>query len=147
SPGDVNGWAGPMDAANPRLDYGRADFDIRQRVIISAVHELPLGRGKRFLANVNTPVNEVIGGWELTGIATFQTGLPFSIGAADTNGVIDTNGQRANLVGNPFPSGFQKSANEWFNTAAFTQPDPGIYGTSGRNILSAPGRSEEHTSE
>lgn len=139
SPGDVNGWAGPMDAANPRLDYGRADFDIRQRVIVSAVHELPVGRGKRFLANVNTPVNEVIGGWELTGIATFQTGLPFSIGAADTNGVIDTNGQRADLVGNPFPSGFQKSANEWFNTAAFTQPDPGIYGTSGRNILSAPG--------
>ena len=48
-------------------------------------------------------------------------------------------GQRSNLVGKPYPKGFHKSANEWFNTAAYTQPAIGQFGTEGRNDVRAAG--------
>jgi len=83
-------------------------------------------------------VDMVVGGWQLTGIATFQSGFPFSVQANDNLGLLGTFSQRANVVGNPL-SGFNKNVNQWFNTSAFTQPLAGAFGTSGRNILREPG--------
>jgi hypothetical protein len=136
---DVNGWAGPEDAHNFRKDYGPSTFDVKHRVILSLIDNLPIGRGEHFLGSVNRPVNAVIGGWQVNGIVTLQTGFPFSIAAADTGGLLDTFGQRADQVGNPYPSGFKKSAQRWFDTTAFAQPAPGVFGDSRRNILRAPG--------
>jgi hypothetical protein len=53
--------------------------------------------------------------------------------------VLDTFGtNRADLVGDPNPSGFDRSIEQWFNTAAFTQPALGQFGTVGRNTMRAP---------
>jgi hypothetical protein len=46
---------------------------------------------------------------------------------------------RADLIGNPFPAGFQQSINQWFDPAAFSDPPPQQYGNSGRNIIPGPG--------
>jgi hypothetical protein len=46
--------------------------------------------------------------------------------------------QRANINGNP-STGFHKGQAEWFNTSVFSQPAPGVFGNSGRNILREPG--------
>jgi hypothetical protein len=136
---DVNGWAGPSDARNFRKDYGLSTFDIAHRAIFSVVNDIPVGRGQRYLSNVSRPVNALVGGWQWNGIITLQGGFPFSIGAADINGLVDSFGQRADQVGNPSPSGFNRSPAHWFNTAAFAQPAMGIFGDSNRNILRAPG--------
>lgn len=136
---DINGWATPMDSRNFRLDYGPSSFDIKHRAVISFVHDIPVGRGKRFLPNLNRPVDAIIGGWQVNGIVSFQSGLPFSIAAADVSGLIGTFVQRADIVGDPYPSGFHKSPAQWFNTAAFAQPAPGFFGNSRRNILRSPG--------
>jgi hypothetical protein len=90
------------------------------------------------MGNVNKATDLVVGGWQLTGIATFQRGFPFSVVANDTYGLLSAYNQRANIVGNP-NKGFTKSVNQWFNTAAFSQPLAGAFGTSGRNILREPG--------
>lgn len=79
-----------------------------------------------------------MGGWQLTGIATFQRGFPFSVQANDSFSLLEAYNQRANVVSSP-TSGFHKNVNEWFNTAAFTQPLAGEFGNSGRNILREPG--------
>jgi hypothetical protein len=79
-----------------------------------------------------------VGGWQLTGIATFQRGFPFSVQANDSFSLLEAYNQRANVVSSP-TSGFHKNVNEWFNTAAFTQPLAGEFGNSGRNILREPG--------
>jgi hypothetical protein len=42
-------------------------------------------------------------------------------------------------VGNPYPHGFHRTAEAWFNGAAFSQPALGIYGTSPRNFLRGQG--------
>lgn len=136
---ELAGWGGPMDSHNLRRDYGPSTFNIKHRAVFSFVHVLPVGHGERFLSNAPGPANAVIGGWSLNGIVTLQSGFPMSIGAADTQGLIDTFAQRANQVGNPYPSGFHKSAAHWFDPAAFAQPAPGVYGNTSRDNLVAPG--------
>ena len=137
--GATNAFAGHMDEHNPSRDYGLSDFDVPQRFVTSFVYQLPVGRGRRFLSSTNKAVDLIAGGWQVTGITTFQKGFPFSVLAADKLGLLTSFTQRANQVGQAYPSGFQKSINEWFNTAAFTQPLAGQFGSSGRNILRQPG--------
>jgi hypothetical protein len=136
--GATNGFAGHMDDHNPNLDYARSDFDVGQRFVLSYVYELPVGRGKKFGSQMNRVADAAVGGWQWTGIATFQQGFPFSVQANDNLGLLEATNQRANLVGNPHAN-FHKSINQWFNTAAFSQPLAGSFGNSGRNILREPG--------
>lgn len=136
--GATNAFAGHLDDHNPSLDYARSDFDVGQRFVASFVYGLPVGHGKKFLSNSNHATNLLVGGWQVTGIATFQNGFPFSVQANDKYGLLSAFNQRANLVGNPH-AGFNKNLKQWFNTSAFTQPLAGQFGNSGRNILREPG--------
>jgi hypothetical protein len=137
---DLAGWQGVLDNHNISLDRGRSDFDVDHRLVSSFVYNLPIGRGKKIAADVNRAVDAVIGGWQVNGIATFQRGFPYGVYARDVGGLLDSQGtNRANLVGDPYPGNFNQSISEWFNTAAFVQPAAGMFGTSGRNILRAPG--------
>ncbi|MDR3738576.1 MAG: carboxypeptidase regulatory-like domain-containing protein [Terracidiphilus sp.] len=132
------GWAGISDAYDPHRDYARGSIDINKRFVASFSYDLPFGRGKQHLSQVNRAVDAALGGWKVAGVVTAQDGLPYSIFASDTNGLIMTYNQRADLVHSPYPSGFKRSAHEWFDTTAFAQPAPGIYGTSRRDILLSP---------
>jgi hypothetical protein len=58
-----------------RLNYAPSSYDIRNVVHISGTFDLPFGKGRAFL-NSNKLANEVIGGWTLGTITTFQTGTP-----------------------------------------------------------------------
>ena len=136
---EVNGWAGPMDSQNLRLDYGPSSFDVKHRAILSFVHTIPVGHGEKYLASVSKPVNALVGGWSVNGIVNLQTGFPISIAAGDAQGLLDTFSQRADIVGNPYPSGFHKSSRAWFDTAAFAQPSPGMFGNSSRGVIRGPG--------
>jgi len=72
--GTAHGY--PMDPTNAKLDYGPADFDVRHRVVVDFVYDLPFAKGNRW-----------IGGWGLASIISWQTGAPFSIfdSAVDSN--------------------------------------------------------------
>jgi hypothetical protein len=138
--GSTNAFAGHMDEHNQSRDYGRSDFDVSQRFVTSVVYQLPVGRGKRFGGNMNRAADLAIGGWQVTGITTFQAGFPYSVLASDRFGLLTTFTQRANLVSGCDPnSGFHKSINQYFNTACFVQPLAGQFGSSGRDILRGPG--------
>lgn len=132
------GWQGFMNNHNPDLDYGPSDFSVGHRFVASYVYQLPIGRGKKVLGGIGTVANAFIGGWQLSGVTTFQKGFPYSIAANDTAGVLDTFFQRADQVCDP-SSGFTKSINQWFNTSCFVNPSPGVYGTTKRNYLVGPG--------
>ena len=136
--GATNGFAGHLDDRNPSRDYARSDFDVGQRFVASFVYNLPFGTGKKFLGTANKATNLAVGGWELTNIATFQKGFPFSVLGNDKYGLLSAYTQRANING-PADSGFSKSLSQWFNTTSFSQPLAGAYGTSARNILRDPG--------
>jgi TonB dependent receptor len=138
--GGTNAFAGHMDESNPRLDYGRSDFDVNHRFVTSFVYQLPIGRGKKFGGSMGRAADLAIGGWQVTGILTFQKGFPFSVLANDQLGLLTSFTQRANLASGCDPNGgFSKGVAQWFNTSCFTQPLAGQFGDSGRNIIRGPG--------
>lgn len=75
------GGFGTAFIVNPirqRDNYASSDFDVRHLVNVSAIWQLPFGRGKR-LANVESKaLNAIIGGWQLAGIYRWNTGLPLT---------------------------------------------------------------------
>jgi hypothetical protein len=134
--GSTNAFAGHMDEHNPRLDYGLSDFDVNHRFVTSVVYQLPVGRGKRFGNSMNKAADLAIGGWQVTGITTFQKGFPFSVLCNDNFGLLLTFTQRCNQIGD---AGSEHSITHWFNTAAFVQSLAGQFGNSGRDIIRGPG--------
>lgn len=134
-----SGYQGFMDNHHPELDYGLSDFDVDQRFVASYVYQLPFGRGAKIASGVNHAANLLIGGWETTGIATFQAGFPYGINAGDIDSALNTPSQRANLI-----SGCNIHANltavmQRINPACFAQPGLGEFGNSKRNFLRQPG--------
>lgn len=63
------------DATNPRVCRGNSEFDVTNQITGYFVYDLPFGRGQRFAGSAGTLLNEAIGGWEVSGIDTWRTGL------------------------------------------------------------------------
>lgn len=60
-------------------DYSQSDYNLPIANVTSLVYELPFGHGRRFLASANGPLDAVIGGWQISGIVTAQSGTPFNL--------------------------------------------------------------------
>lgn len=129
------GWQGFMDNHDIRRDRGLSDFDTDHRLVTSFVYNLPFGRGQRFLSSASGVTDALLGGWQINGIVMFQRGFPYGINALDLGGVLESFANRAHVVGDPEPDGFDRTISKWFNTDAFAQPAIGVYGNSGRKVL------------
>jgi len=94
------------------------------------------GAGRRWL-NGGGPAEYVLGGWQINGINTFQTGLSFTptLNAAT---ITTGTGSRPDRVGDGALA--SPTVDRWFDTAAFATPAAFTYGDAGRNILYGPGR-------
>jgi hypothetical protein len=66
------------DIVRPRECRSRSDFDIRHYITTDATYELPFGQKRMFASNVPNWLNEVIGQWDLSGLAIWHTGAPWS---------------------------------------------------------------------
>lgn len=65
------------DLRDLRVCRADSDFDIRHLFNANFIYELPFGRGRAFGSGVSGWVNQIIGGWEITGIFGARSGLPF----------------------------------------------------------------------
>jgi hypothetical protein len=63
------------DILQPRACRASSDFDVRQEITSNFEYDLPFGRGKMFAANSPRVLDEVIGGWSLSGLPVYRTGL------------------------------------------------------------------------
>lgn len=110
---------------------GLAGFDIPQNFIASIVYALP-GRSN------NGIVNAIVSGWNMSGIVSHYSGLPFMVfvsgDIANIGTVAGRSTQYPNIVGDPNAIA-NRSPQGWFNTAAFAQPAQYTFGNAGRNIL------------
>jgi hypothetical protein len=137
--GTGGGYQGFINNADPALDYGPSDFDVDHRFVASYVWQLPVGRGKKYLGTANRLADVAVGGWQLSGITTFQTGFPLSILGSDPLGLSGAANNRADYV-----SGCKIHSNltgkyQRINPACFTNPLLGEFGNSSRNFLRQPG--------
>jgi hypothetical protein len=69
----------PTDIRNFRDERGRSDFDRTHVLTASSVWELPFGHGKQFFKSSPGVINQVVGGWTVNSIFTYQSGEPFSV--------------------------------------------------------------------
>lgn len=86
--GNTGGSNEAQTAQNPfdfRFDRGNNAFDVRHSANVTALYELPVGRGRRYLASGNRLVQGVLGGWQLGGVFNGRTGLPIDITLARTD--------------------------------------------------------------
>ena len=127
----LGGNAGSSSLTNPydfSIDKGLCVTDIRHNLVVNAVYRLPFHG------------NRLKDGWQLTGIETYRTGLPYTI----------TTGFDRSLVSNTFDqtrpnriAGCDITANQsaahWFNPACFALQDAGTIGNAGRSIGTSPG--------
>jgi hypothetical protein len=128
----------PQNSGCLSCERGLSSFNVKHRFVTSVLYDLPVGKGKAL--NVTNPVaNAVVGGWQLGGIWTAQTGLPqvISIGGVDRSAT-GVGYDRPNATGssayvsNPTPS-------RWYDPAAFVEAPAGAFGNVGRNTLVGPG--------
>ncbi|MGC2328801.1 MAG: TonB-dependent receptor, partial [Candidatus Sulfotelmatobacter sp.] len=129
---------------DPLLEYGNADFDVRQRFVLSYAYELPFGKNKALGGNASGVLNQFIGGWQVAGIVIATTGNWYTSTDISTNHSTSDGGgevasaSRPNVVGNP--NGHPCVAGTLFNTCAFaTNTVIGSFGDAGRNIIQGPG--------
>ncbi len=131
----------PAFVANPfqaKADYGRASFDIRHTAVVNATYDLPFGRGR--LASGSAWVEKLAGDWQLSGIETVQSGLPFTpqLSYNPSNDGDTRNPVRPSLNPNFTGQAIEGGPNQYFNPSAFIQPLSGTYGNAGRNTLQGP---------
>jgi hypothetical protein len=134
-----SGYQGFENNHDPNLDYGPSDFDVNKRFVSSYVWQLPFGRGKKFGTQINRAADLAVGGWQLSGITTFQTGFPLSITANDIQSLNGTEFEHANYVQGCAIHSNLTEPFQRLNPACFTQPALGTYGDTSRNFLRQPG--------
>ena len=125
-------------------DRSSSSFDVRHTWMMNAVYQLPFGRGGHYLSGSGV-ASQIIGGWELAGIAFARTGLPVNIGVSRSAAALldgNTSGQRPNLVAGVPIYAANQSITNWFNPAAFSAPANGTWGNLGRLIANGPGTYE-----
>ena len=124
-----------QDNDNLKDERALSQSDVPQRFVASYVLDVPVGRGKKFLSDINRPTDEILGGWGINGITTIQSGFPLAISAASNPlsqfnfGSLRPNVDSTNKA---ITGSAQSRVNEWFNTAAFSQPSTFALGNEPR---------------
>ncbi len=129
----LGGTTALQDPLNLKLERSLSGNDIAHRFIATGDYQIPVGRGRQFASGVNRVVDGVIGGWELSGFLTLQSGPPLQV--SQNGGNIWNGTQRPNLIGDPSTSGsiYDRMSN-YFNVAAFSQPAIDVRGTAPRYL-------------
>jgi hypothetical protein len=88
SNGGAGGFRGP-GVIWIRDEMARASFDLKHALVVSGNYDLPIGRGKAFLGNLNGIGEAILGGWSTNWIFSYYTGQPQIIGCpvATTEGL------------------------------------------------------------
>jgi hypothetical protein len=139
--GSTGERTGPADAHNLKAERGPSSFDLRHRVNVTYVIDLPVGPGHRLLGWSNPVNKQVFGGWQISGTTSLQTGTPFTVynSSADFSGFNQLN-DRPDVVGTGRIQQNNRNVDAAFDKAYFsTTPPAGRVGNSGRNQYYGPG--------
>lgn len=122
------------DPYNRAYDNGPSVLDRTHIALVNFVYEVPF-----FRSSQHRVIKSTIGGWELSGIVTMETGLPLNItlnGSQGSNG-LDNATNRPNFSGNVSYPG---TIAAFFNTSGFATPAVGSWGTLTKGAVRGPGR-------
>jgi hypothetical protein len=122
-PGGITGTV-VQDWSNLGAERSKSLYDVPQRLVLTTLYELP------FFKNGNPLLRNSLGGWQVNGIMTLQSGLPIPITMPGNIFGAD----RPNVVPGVSDKPATQTLTQWFNTAAFSAPAPFTYGNAGRTL-------------
>ena len=136
---DNFGSSGQTDPFNIGFDYGLSNDDVPHVFHFSGIWQLPRFGPSGF-------AGKFVNGWQLTSIATWRSGFPFSVFSGSDNSFTAVGHDRADFTGTSLSQARLDSGRshgeliqEYFNTAVFAPNAIGTFGSSGKNILFGPG--------
>ncbi len=131
-----------------QLDWAHSGINLNNNFTASVVYDLPFGTGKGFGSQWSSPVNTVLGNWQVTVIEHITSGFPVFVVDSNTfstgvggNGFLNGNANsliRPNLVAGCNPNAGPHTLTEWFNTACFVEPPAGQLGNANRAPVTGP---------
>ena len=126
------------DYYNRRADYGPLESDVENRFLISAVCELPFGKGHHWLRGGLPGL--LAGGWTIGALASLQSGVPLTaVTVLDTTNAFLAGSQRTNVARDPNLPSTRRSVTRWFDIAALSQPAAFTFGDEGLGIIRSGG--------
>src|SRR5438093_4003411 len=127
--GDSN--SGISTPADLERSWARTDQDRLHSFNVSFLYQLPVGPDRRWLRD--GPLSQVLGGWQLSGFITAQSGLPINFTANGNNLHAPGNTQRPNVNGTPNVLGNIGPGSLWFDTSVFGAAAPDTWGRARRD--------------
>ena len=122
----------PQEARNLDAWYGPSDFDIRHRLAVNYVFELPFGSNKKYATS--GVGSAILGGWTWSGIYAIRSGRPFTVSQSSNNVGTSMFGM-PNVTGStPFP----KTVDQWMTLEGFQAVPSGTFGNEQRNQYRGP---------
>jgi outer membrane receptor protein involved in Fe transport len=134
-PGDL-GNAPTRNPLDLNAEKGRDYFDVRNRFSGSFVWLLPFGKGQKFGSHWSSVIEHMLGGWQVNGILSLQSGLPITPVLGFDNSNTGSLQDRPNVTRDP--NNGPRTVQKWFDTGAFELPPQFSYGNSGKNIIDGP---------
>jgi len=123
---------GVQDMRNPKGERALSDVNVPQNFVYSYVWTIPYPSSKP------GPLPKILGGWQMSGIVTFQAGQPFNVTLTkEVSGTASL--ERPNMTGNPNLASGTRTVQEYFDTSAFSLPADGTFGSAPRNAVQGPG--------
>ena len=135
----TSGTGNLQDQFNLRAERSRSFQDVRHRMVLSYLWELPIGRGHAWAGGVSPGWNRLIGGWQINGIIAYQSGRAFTISSPFDHSNTGSSNIRPDATGiSPDLSSNERSVERWINAAAFHIPDGFAFGNTSRNVGTGP---------
>ena len=109
-------------------EWALSSFDVRHRLVLNYVVDLPFGEGRRFLSGARGIARNLVSGWSLNGVTTFQSGFPLGF-TATPNLIGSGYGLRPNVDPNcdkTVEGAALARLDQWFNTSCFSVPNAGF---------------------
>jgi hypothetical protein len=133
--GNVGGYV--QNAYFPNLEHGPVAPDLRQRLSVSYMYEIPVGHGRQFMGDAHGVVEAFLGGWQVSGITSAQTGEAVNASMSTDFSNTGSFSYRPDQIANPYDFSFNTASQAtnygctrpghqtldcWYNQAAFVTP-------------------------
>jgi hypothetical protein len=121
-------WAKLLDTGDSHQNsydvmasWALAGHDVAHRFVTSVIYDVPIGRGRAINTGDSRIAHFVLGGWQVNGIITYQSGTPLALSANNTSGLFaprtqpNSNGQSGRLTGR-----VQDRLDRYFDTSVYS---------------------------